>query len=108
MSETECKSLEQKVDEIRSKPITAKDKVIGTVVAVVFIALCVGTWFKPSLISLDTSEFSGRGGRAIARIVNIIWSRPAGTIAGIVGLLVGWGILTKKVGEIPGATTKED
>ena len=37
MSETEGKSLEQKVDEIRSEPVTAKDKVIGIVIAVVFI-----------------------------------------------------------------------
>lgn len=108
MSETEGKSLEQKVDEIRSEPVTAKDKVIGVVIAVLFIALCVGVWAKPDLISLDTSEFSGRGGRTIARILNIIWSRPAGTIAGIVGLLVGWGALTKKVGELPSTPKTED
>jgi len=108
MSRTEGKSLEQKLDEIRSEPVTAKDKVIGIVIAVVLIALCVATWLDPDLISLDTSDFSGRGGRAIARVVNIIWSRPTGTIAGIVGLLVGWGALTKKVGEVPGGTKKEN
>ena len=108
MSENEGKSLEQKVNEIRSEPITEKDKLIGVILAAVFIALCIGVWLKPDLISLDTSEFSGRGGRAIARILDVIWSRPAGTVAGILGLLVGWGALTKKVGEVPGKLKKED
>ncbi len=107
MKESDSKSLEKAVGEIRSQPITVKDKVLGIAIAVVLIALCVGTWFKPDLVSIDTSQFSGRGGRSIARILNVVWSRPAGTIAGIVGLITGWGTMAKKVGETPGGAKKE-
>jgi hypothetical protein len=97
------KTLEQKVDELRSEPITAKDKAVGFLIAVVLLALCVGVWIQPDLIGVDSSDFSGRGGRKIARILNIIWSRPTGTVAGIFGLIIGWGAITKKVGTIPGS-----
>jgi C4-dicarboxylate transporter len=100
------KTLEQKVDELRSEPITAKDKAVGLLIAVVLLALCIGVWMKPDLIGVDSSDFTGRGGRKITRILNIIWSRPTGTVAGVFGLIIGWGALTKKVGSKPSSDSK--
>ncbi len=91
-------TLEEKVDALRKEPLTAKEKTGAIVVAVVLIALCIGVWLLPDLIGVDTSELSARRGRGIARMLNFIWSRPVGTVAGVVGLLVGWSALKTKVG----------
>ena len=107
MEQNEQKSLEQIVEEIQKQPVTVKDQVVGFILSVLFIGLCVGTWLYPDLISIDTGNFSGHGGRKIARILNFIWSRPVGTVAGIIGLLVGRGVLTQKVGSIPADKKKK-
>jgi len=99
-------SLEDSMAEIRKEPITAKDKIVGMIIAILLIALCVGVWLVPDLIPVDSLDVSGRGGRKIARFIHFIWSRPVGSIAGVIGLIVGWGAITKKVGEIPGYTNQ--
>jgi hypothetical protein len=76
------------------------------IIAILLIALCVGVWLVPDLIPVDSLDVSGRGGRKIARFIHFIWSRPVGSIAGVIGLIVGWGAITKKVGEIPGYTNQ--
>lgn len=73
---------------------------VGMAIALVLIGLCVGTWAVPDLIGIDSSELSGRGGRKIVFFLNILWSRPVGTIAGIFGVLVAWGALSKKEIEV--------
>jgi hypothetical protein len=103
---TEEDSRVESILDARKEPITIKDKALGAVIAIVFFALCAGTWLSPGLLSLDISQFSGRGGRTIAWLVNTIWSRPVGTIAGIIALIMVWGLLTKKVGDRPNSESR--
>lgn len=81
------------------KPLTTKDRVVGGAMALALIALCVGIWVKPDLFAfVDASEMSGRGGRKVANILAIIWSRPVGTIAGLLGVLVLLGAVLRRGG----------
>lgn len=79
------------------EPVTMADKLKAGVLALVLIGFCVAVWRVPDLLNVDPADFSARGGRKIARMLNWLWSRPMATLAGLLGLLVGWGALTAKV-----------
>lgn len=89
---------ENLLEAAAKEPITARDRIIGGIIALVLIGFCVGVWLAPDLVGVDTSELSGRKGRSVGNIVNLLWSRPAGTIAGALGLLMAWGVLMKGSG----------
>lgn len=106
--DTAAASLKQQIDTIRREAVGAKDKLTASIVAFVFIAFCIGVWVMPDLFSIERSEFTGRGGRRIARSLKFIWSRPVGSIAGLIGLLLAWGVCTRKIGEIPAGEEDRD
>lgn len=81
-------------------PVTAKDRVAGVVVALVFLGLCAAMMLWPDL-GLVPADYdpSGRGGRKVMgllKIAEMVWSRPVGGIAGVLGLLIAFGSLTNK------------
>jgi hypothetical protein len=81
-------------------PVTAKDRVTGIVVALVLLGLGAAMilWPDLGLVPADADP-SGRGGRKVVgllKIAEMVWSRPVGGIAGVLGLLVAFGSLTNK------------
>lgn len=92
--------MEKTAAKPRSRPVTVRDKAIGLIIAALLLALCAGTWLKPDLVStLNASRSSDPGGQDLARLLDILWSRPAGGVAGALGLFIAWGALTRKVGQ---------
>jgi hypothetical protein len=86
--------LSEELIEASKKPLTAKDRVVGIVIALVLIGLCIGMWIRPDILPVESSDL-GRGGRRVVLIVEFVWSRGIGAILGLVGLLVIYGSLTK-------------
>ena len=84
------------LNELPTEPRSLKDRLIGLVLAIAFIGLCAGIWLAPDLIGMDSAEYTGRTARKVAFFVNLLWSRPVGTIAGILGLLMVWGSFSKE------------
>lgn len=70
------------------KPLTTRDRVIGVALGAVLIGYCIAVWIQPDLTSIDRSNFSGRGGRSVAGLINLLWWWPTATVAGLFGALV--------------------
>jgi hypothetical protein len=76
------------------KHLSGTQRVIGGLFALALLGLCAGTWLAPDLLSFAQEvDVSGRGGRRIVNLINLLWSRPAGTIAGLLGLFIAFGVI---------------
>ncbi|MEI6808879.1 MAG: hypothetical protein WCN95_09150 [bacterium] len=98
MNQNEMSAFKRAAGKMKGAPVTVRDKVVGVVIGLVFIALCAGILLNPDLVSENATSISGSGGQLMLRVIDIIWSRPTGAISGIIGLFVGWGSITRKTG----------
>ncbi len=96
------KSLKDELLEANKEPLTLKDRIIGILIAAGLIAFGVCTWLWPELIAESGADPSGRGGRKILFVLNLLWSRPVGSIGILLGIAAVHGALTKKsTGDAP-------
>lgn len=64
-----------------------KDKLVGVVLILVFLGVGIGMIVHPNLIPDDVDP-SGRRTQGIINLIDIVWSRPVGVIAILLGLLM--------------------
>jgi hypothetical protein len=89
------KPLAQQLLDETKKPLTMKDRIVGILIACILVGLCIAMWLKPDILGLHATDFTGRGGRTIATIIDLAWSRPVGAILGVVATLMIYGSFTK-------------
>lgn len=75
----------------KDEAVSPKEMILALIGAVILIAFCTAVWLHPLLF--DTASPSGRGGRRILAMVNLVWNRPVASIAGAFGLLILVGTL---------------
>ena len=78
--EEKKKTLAEELLEEGEKGLTPKDRVKGILLSLTFIVLGASMWFWPEFLSMEGIDPSGRGGRRVALILEVIWSRPVGLI----------------------------
>ena len=94
------KSLRETLIEESAKPLTFKDRIGGIALALAFIAVGASMIVWPAFLSVDDENIpSGRGGRTIAVLLEVVWSRPVGGLLILLALLMVWGSITKKSAE---------
>lgn len=94
--------LNQNSGKAKVEPVTIKDKLFGLLFAAIFIGLCAAIWLKPDLVSNNEAAISESCGKVTTQVLEVLWSGPVGILAGLVGLFIGWGAITKKLGTLPG------
>jgi len=87
-------------EESLAVPITLKDRFIGLLISLSMIGLGVAIWIWPDLDIPDEGVTSqGRFWRTVrffAHVVEWLWSRPLGAGLALVGVLVLYGVFTRR------------
>lgn len=78
----------------RPAPITLKDRITGALTGVVIAGLGVAMIIRPDL-RIDSDDMSGRRGRGLAWLLDLVWSMPAGIVLAGLGALVLAGALLR-------------
>jgi len=97
--ENNTQSLSDTLREESAKPLTMKDRIVGIVLALLFAGAGVGMLLSPDLFTFGDERPTGRGGRMIAFLLEVLWSRPVGGVLVLLALLMIWGSITKKSAE---------
>lgn len=84
-----------------------KDTLIVVVIALLLLAFGAATWLRPDALSSEGSGPTIVRGRILYTLLNLVWNRPAGTIAILLGVAAIDGLLTgKRPGNKPPAQDK--
>ena len=67
------------------EPLTAKDRVVGALVALVFLGLAASMIRWP-VLPVSSGDVSASRTRGVVTVVELIWSRPVGVVLGLLGL----------------------
>lgn len=80
------------------QPRTLKDRAVALTLAVIFVGLGAAMVYRPVLLDAVQGKLSGRSSRRIAATFELIWSRPVGVVAVLLGLLLLWGVFSRGAG----------
>jgi hypothetical protein len=102
MSEPQVKpSMADDLFEDADMPVTLKDRIVGLVLALAFGTFGVCTWIWPRIAALSEAHPGGRGGRRAKLWLDLLWSRPVGSIAIVLAVVILWGVITKRSASSP-------
>lgn len=96
MSSPQQERMEKAVEKAITEPSTLKDRIIAIVIALALTGFGAATWLWPDYVASQPSTPSGGRGSRYHFVLWLLWNRPVGSIAGLLGLSVLWGAFTKK------------
>lgn len=96
MSNPQQERIEKALDKALTDPTTMKDRVIAVVFGLALIGFGVATWVWPECLASQEHTPTGRRGRTYFLILWLLWNRPVGSIAGLLGLTASYGALFRR------------